>query len=47
MEFPPKPVPQTPVGPTKLTLGVEESRAQRHQRQQSRFRDRGGFVTLN
>lgn len=47
MEFPPKPVPQTPVGLTKLTLGVEESRAQRHQRQQNRFRDRGGFVTLD
>ena len=39
-------MPQTPVGLTDLTLGVEESRAKRHQRQQSRFRDRGGFVLL-
>ena len=42
--LPSKPAPQTPMGPMKSALGVEESRAQRHQRQQSRFRDRGGFV---
>ncbi|KAF8346693.1 hypothetical protein F5887DRAFT_91053 [Amanita rubescens] len=44
MDVPPsRPTPQTPMGPMKLTLGVEESRAHRHQRQQSRFRDRGGI----
>ena len=29
---------------TKVPLPVEESRAQRLQRQQARFRDRGGYV---
>ncbi|KAF8626038.1 hypothetical protein AX15_005128 [Amanita polypyramis BW_CC] len=38
-----RPVPQTPIGPVQLAVGVEESRAQRHERQQSRFRDRGGI----
>ncbi|KAK2465152.1 hypothetical protein APHAL10511_002844 [Amanita phalloides] len=31
------------MGSVKLTVGIEESRAQRQQRQQSRFRDRGGI----
>ncbi|KIL71751.1 hypothetical protein M378DRAFT_242040 [Amanita muscaria Koide BX008] len=43
MVVPTKTKPQIPAGPVKLTVGVEESRAQRHQRQLSRFRDRGGI----
>lgn len=30
-----------------IPLPVEESRAKRLQRQQARFRDRGGFVTVD
>lgn len=40
-----KPLPivaQTPLAAAAMPLPVEESRAQRLQRQQARFRDRGG-----
>ncbi|KAF8630279.1 hypothetical protein AX17_005465 [Amanita inopinata Kibby_2008] len=48
MDIQQRTVPQTPTGPAKLTVGVEESRAQRLQRQQARFRDRGGiFIPTN
>ncbi|PFH46281.1 hypothetical protein AMATHDRAFT_88405 [Amanita thiersii Skay4041] len=47
MDVQPKPTgtatPQVPKGPVKLAVSVEQSRAQRLQRQQARFRDRGGI----